>query len=46
MCGHISGEEYVFDVLYVRMERISCYVVRRCAVSKRYIEVVYICLQS
>ena len=41
MCVHISGEDsvwYVCDVLYaVVYVRVSCFVVRVCAVSRRYI---------
>ena len=39
VCVHISGEDwvwYVCDVLYVR---VSSFVVRGCAVSRRYINV-------
>ena len=43
VCVHISGEDYVWyvcDVLYaVVYVRVSCFVVRGCAVSRRYINV-------
>ena len=43
VCVHITGEDcvwYVRDVLYaVLYVRVSCLVVRGCAVSKRYINV-------
>ena len=43
MCVYISGENlvwYVCDVLYaVLYVRVSCFVVRGCAVSKSYIHV-------
>ena len=43
VCIHISGEDgvwYVCDVLYaVLYVRVSCFVVRGCAVSRRYIKV-------
>ena len=45
MCVHIAGEDlvwYVRDVLYaVSYVRVSCFVVRGCAVSRRYINVDY-----
>ena len=45
VCVHISGEElvwYVRDVLYaVLYVRVSCFVVRGCGVSRRYIDVCY-----
>ena len=44
VCVHICGEDcvwYVCDVLYaVLYVRVSCFVVRGCAVSRRYI---YVC---
>ena len=43
VCLHISGEDsvwYRYDVLYaVLYVRVSCFVVRGCAVSRRYINV-------
>ena len=43
VCVHTSGEDrvwYVCDVLYaVFYVRVSCFVVRGCAVSRRYINV-------
>ena len=43
VCVHISGEDgvwYIRDVLYaVVYVRVSCFVVRGCAVSRRYINV-------
>ena len=49
VCVHISGDDlvwYVRDVLYaVLYDRVSCFVVRGCGVSRRYIDVCYvICL--
>ena len=45
VCVHISGEDgvwYVCDVLYaVLYVRVSCFVVRGCGVSRRYIDVCY-----
>ena len=45
VCVHISGEDwvwYVRDVLYaVLYVRVSCFVVRGCGVSRRYIDVYY-----
>ena len=45
VCVHISGEDlvwYVRDVLYaVLYVRVSCFVVRGCGVSRRYIDVCY-----
>ena len=42
VCVHIFGEDrvwYVCDVLYaVLYVRVSCFVVRGCAVSRRYIK--------
>ena len=43
MCVHISGDDlvwYVFDVLFAVLNVcVSCFVVRVCAVSRRYIDV-------
>ena len=45
VCVHISDEDgvwYVCDVLYaVLYVRVSCFVVRGCGVSRRYIDVCY-----
>ena len=45
VCVHIFGEDrvwYVRDVLYaVLYVRVSCFVVRGCGVSRRYIDVCY-----
>ena len=45
VCVHISDEDlvwYVRDALYsVVYVRVSCFVVRECCVSRRYIDVCY-----
>ena len=49
MCVHMSGEDlvlYVCDVMYAVLHvSVSCFIVRGCAVSRRYIHVsIVICL--
>ena len=45
VCVHISGVDRVWYVLYVLYAvlyvRVSCFVVRGCGVSRRYIDVCY-----